>query len=57
MLLHKVIRQWWNYFKKKADLYLQHHNGETALHLAADNGHSDVVAILIGAAKDKKKVC
>ncbi|WP_367303243.1 ankyrin repeat domain-containing protein [Wolbachia pipientis] len=41
-------------FKKKADLYLQHHNGETALHLAADNGHSDVVAILIGAAKDKK---
>nr|WP_254230056.1 hypothetical protein [Wolbachia pipientis] len=24
------------------------------MHLAADNGHSDVVAILIGAAKDKK---
>lgn len=41
--------------QKKADLYLQNNNGETALHLAADNGHSDVVAILIGAAKDKER--
>lgn len=41
--------------QKKADLYLQNNNGETALHGAADHGYFDIAFILISAAKDKKK--
>ncbi|WP_264337737.1 MULTISPECIES: ankyrin repeat domain-containing protein [unclassified Wolbachia] len=41
--------------QNNADLYLQNNNDETALHLAADNGHPDVVAILISAAEDKER--
>ncbi|GFR26249.1 ankyrin repeat domain protein [Trichonephila clavata] len=41
--------------QKKADLYLQNNNGETALHSAADHGCFDTAFILISAAKDKEK--